>query len=228
MCRSVEDCALVFNAIYGPDALDPTTVQQPFAWQPRADLQGMRIGYVASGFAAAENTKAQDEATFATLRALGAELVPIELPDYDHEALMLMLVAEAAAAFDELTRSNQDDLLSRQTDDAWPNIFRLARLLPAVEYIQATRLRRQVMQQMHQIMTTVDLYLQPNVRGRDMALTNFTGHPAVALPNGLNEQGRPVTSLVFIGQLYGEAALLAAANVYQAANQFHQQRPPLP
>jgi Asp-tRNA(Asn)/Glu-tRNA(Gln) amidotransferase A subunit family amidase len=230
ICRSVEDCALVFQAIHGPDGKDVTVIDQPFVWKPdvnHTNLRDLRIGYVKRGFATEHENKPYDDATLETLRSLGATLIPIELPDYPHEALMMILYAEAAAAFDDLTRSNRDDLLARQGKDAWPNQFRMARLMPAVEYIQLNRIRTQVMQDMAKVMARVDVYLQPDVDGSDMAITNFTGHPAVVLPNGLSSAGIPTSAMIFIGQLDGEAQVLAVAKAYQDATEFHQQHPPL-
>lgn len=227
LCRSVADCALVFNAIYGPDGLDTTVADRPFVWEPAIDLRQLRIGYVPAAFETEREGWEYDVETLSVLRGLGAELVPIALPDYPHEMMMLILFAEAAAAFDELTRSDLDDLLTRQSADAWPNILRAARLIPAVEYIQANRLRSRLMAAMAGVMAEVDLYLQPNVPGQELALTNYTGHPAVVLPNGFSPAGKPASSMVFIGQLYGEADLLAVAKAYQDATDFHHRRPTL-
>ncbi|CAN5540693.1 amidase [soil metagenome] len=227
IARSVEDCALVFDAIHGADGKDQSAVDQPFVWEPTLNLRDLRIGYVERGFATEHENKPYDDATLATLRALGATLIPLELPDYPHDAMMLILYAEAAAAFDELTRTDRDALLARQGQEAWPNSFRMARLLPAVEYIQLNRLRTQLMQQMAKVMASVDVYLQPDVDGSDIALTNFTGHPAVVLPNGLSSTGIPTSAMILIGQLDGEAQVLAVAKAYQDATDFHQQHPPL-
>ncbi len=230
MCRSVVDCGLVFEAIYGPDGRDLTVIDQPFTWRPGAGLTGLRIGYLADAFAAersgTQGVKQNDEATLDTLRSLGAELVPIRLPDYPVEALSLILNVEAAAAFDELTRSGRDELLVRQVRDAWPNVFRQARLVPAVEYIQANRIRSLVMQAMAELMTTIDVYVAPSFVGDNLLLTNLTGHPAVVVPNGFSATGEP-TSITFTGQLFGEAGVLAVAEAYQDATSFHLQHPPM-
>jgi len=226
MCRSVEDCALVFAAIYGPDGQDPTVIDAPFAWPPDLNLAGLRLGYVKSAFEAERENKANDDQTLAILASLGANLIPIELPtDYPLKAIELCLWVEAAAAFDELTRSNRDDLLLRQVKDAWPNMFRQARLIPAVEYIQANRIRTLLMQAMAGLMAQVDVYLAPSFSD-NLLLTNLTGHPAVVLPNGSAENGLP-TSITFIGRLYEEATVLAVAKAYQEATDFHRQQPPL-
>ncbi|HET7080809.1 MAG TPA: amidase, partial [Chloroflexia bacterium] len=171
MCRSVEDCALVFAAIYGPDGLDGTVVNAPFPWPVRPILADLRIGYVEAAFAEEREDKALDDAVLAVLRDLGADLIPIRLPDYPVEALSFILNAEAAAAFDDLTRSNRDDLLERQVKDAWPNAFRQARLIPAVEYIQANRVRTLIMQAMARLMAGIDVYVAPSYGANNLLLT---------------------------------------------------------
>jgi len=226
MCRSVEDCALVFGAIYGPDGLDGTVVDAPFPWPVRAHLADMRIGYVESAFAEEREDKALDDAVLDVLRGLGAHLIPISLPDYPVDALSFILNAEAAAAFDELTRSNRDDLLERQVKDAWPNVFRQARLIPAVEYIQANRVRTLIMQAMARLLAGIDVYVAPSYGAHNLLLTNLTGHPAVVVPNGWTAPGSP-HSITFTGRLDDEATVLAVAQAYQAATGFHLRHPAL-
>jgi Asp-tRNA(Asn)/Glu-tRNA(Gln) amidotransferase A subunit family amidase len=226
MCRSVEDCALVFNAIHGPDGKDGTVVDLPFNWDPHLDVKALRVGYVKSAFEKEREDKrwkANDEAALEVLGNLGLSLVPIELPDYPTDAMLFILPVEAAAAFDELTRSNRDDLLVRQGKNTWPNVFRQSRMIPAVEYIQANRLRTLVMQAMAELMSKIDVYVAPSF-GDNMSLTNLTGHPAVVVPNGFNDRGTP-TSITFTGKLYGEAEALAIAKVYQDASRFHLKHP---
>lgn len=225
MCRTVEDCALVFNAIYGPDSLDQTLVELPFNYNPKINLSKLRMGYLKSGFEKDSTNRATNEATLAKLRALGAQLIPLELPDLPFEALTIILSAEAAAAFDELTRSGQDDLLVRQTRNAWPNAFRSARFIPAVEYIQANRVRHLLIQAMAEMMKNIDVYVAPSFDD-NLLLTNLTGHPCVTVPNGFNDKGSP-TSITFTGNLYGEALTLAVAKAYQDATDFHKKHPPL-
>lgn len=225
MCRTVEDCALVFNAIYGPDGIDQTLVDLPFNYNPKVDLSKLRIGYLKNGFEKDSTNRATNEATLAKLRELGANLIPLELPDFPFEALTIILSAEAAAAFDELTRSGKDDLLVRQIRNAWPNAFRGARFIPAVEYIQANRVRHLVIQAMAEMMKNIDVYVAPSFDG-NLLLTNLTGHPCVTLPNGFNDKGSP-TSITFMGNLYGEALTLAVAKAYQEATDFHKKHPPL-
>ncbi|MEE2992703.1 MAG: amidase family protein [Gemmatimonadota bacterium] len=231
MCRSVEDCALVFDAIHGPDDQDATLVDLPFNWDAQRDISKLRIGYYKSAFEAKrENNvvwKKNDDASLALLQDMGLNLIPIELPDgIDLRSIRFVLGVEAAAAFDELTRNNRDDLLVRQNKGAWPNTFRKARMIPAVEFIQANRVRTLVMQQMAEVMEQIDVFVTPSYGGNNLLLTNLTGHPAVCLPNGFKETGSP-TSISFVGQLYGEADMLAVARVYQEATDFHLQHPVL-
>ncbi len=229
ICRTVEDCALVFNAIRGPDGKDLTVVDLPFNWNVNLDIKKLRVGYFKSAFEAErenKQAKANDDAVLDGLRSLGIELIPIELPDYPISAMSFILNAEAAAAFDDLTRSNRDDLLVRQIKNAWPNVFRQARLIPAVEYIQANRVRTMVMEAMAKIMSQVDVFVTPSYGGDVLLLTNLTGHPAVVVPNGFNEKGSP-TSISFIGNLYGEAETLVVAKTYQDATDFHLKHPVL-
>ncbi|MCZ6677331.1 MAG: amidase [Candidatus Poribacteria bacterium] len=227
ICRSVEDCAIVFNTIYGPDGKDKTVVDLPFNWNPNVTVSDLRIGYVKSAFDAEREDKAYDDQTLEVLASLGADLIPIALPNYPVEAIGFILVAEAAAAFDELTRSNQDDLLVRQDSSAWPNSFRQARLIPAVEYIQANRVRTQVMGAMAELMTDIDVYVHPTENGQNSALTNLTGHPAVVVPNGCPTEGTRTHSITFTGRLYAEADVLAVARAYQNTTDFHLQHPPM-
>ena len=219
MCRSVADCALVFAAIQGSDGQDPTVVEQPFTWNPNVKLADLRFGYVENGLSEDHPHRPFYEQTLDTLRMLGANLRPIKLPDYPLEPLQLILEVEAAAAFDELTRSNVDDLLVRQEEEAWPNLFRQARFIPAVEYVQANRVRALVMQALSQLMADVDLYVAPSLEGDNLLLTNLTGHPAVVVPNGFDEEGMP-TSITFTGRLYDESTILAVAKSYQDATDF--------
>ncbi|HEV8539332.1 MAG TPA: amidase [Bacteroidota bacterium] len=225
ICRSVEDCAIVFNALYGPDSVDQTLYDLPFNYDPAVDLGKLRIGFIKSAFDSVKD-KTNDQAMFAVLTKLGANLVPIELPKYPINDLSIILSAEAGAAFDELTRSGKDDLLVRQIKDAWPNVFRLSRLIPAVEYLQANRVRYLVIQDMARLLSSVDLYIVPPFEGDNLLLTNLTGHPCVVLPHGFSKDGMP-TSVTFIGRLFDEATLLAVANRYQRATEFHLKHPKL-
>ncbi len=223
ICRTVEDCAIVFDAIRGSDGIDRTLIDAPFNYDHRIDIKKLRIGYLKKLFEDDYENSANDAATLAKLRELGCDLVAIELPDYPVGSIAFILSAEAAAAFDELTRSGRDDLMVRQTRDAWPNVFRASRLIPAVEYIQANRLRYLIIQDMQKL--GVDVWLSPSFEGSNLLLTNLTGHPCVVLPNGFDERGCPA-SVTFMGRLFGEAELLAVAGAYQDATDFHLRHPP--
>ncbi|NOX38730.1 MAG: amidase [Calditrichaeota bacterium] len=225
IARTVEDCAIVFDAIRGPDGLDQTVRDLPFNYTPEIDLSQLRMGYLKSAFERDTAHQAQNQAVLETLQKLGAQLIPIELPELPIYPLSFILSAEAAAAFDELTRSNRDTLLVRQIRNAWPNVFRAARFIPAVEYIQANRIRYLLIQEMKKLFDSIDVYVTPSF-GPNLLLTNLTGHPCVVVPNGFDETGHP-TSISFIGDLYDEATVLAVAKKYQDATDFHKQYPPL-
>ncbi len=230
ICRSVEDCALVLDAIYGPDGKDLSVVDVPFTWNADLDVKRLRIAYVKSAFEREreeqEEWKSFDETMLDVLKSMGLDLVPMELPDMPISALSFILSAEAGAAFDELTRSNRDDELVRQIENAWPNVFRQSRFIPAVEYINANRVRTQAMQAMSEIMEDIDVYVTPSFGGGNLLLTNLTGHPCVVLPNGFRSDGTP-TSITFMGTLFGEAETLAVAKAYQDATDFHLKHPTL-
>lgn len=169
-----------------------------------------------------------DRQTLDVLKSLGFDLVPIELPQkYPADAIGFVLTTEAAAAFDELTRSGRDDLLVRQDGRAWPNSFRRAQMVPAVEYIRANRIRTLVMQEMEEKLEGIDLYVTPSYMANNLGLTNLTGHPAIVLPNGFRSSDGTPTSINFVGKLFGETEVLSVAHAYQQATEFHLKRPPL-
>jgi Asp-tRNA(Asn)/Glu-tRNA(Gln) amidotransferase A subunit family amidase len=215
MCRSVEDCALVFGAIHGFDGLDPSAVDRPFLWPPRRDLRTLKVGYVEGRGAPADRSELR------ILRELGVRLVPIKLPSkHPLDPLRLILDTEAATVFDDLTRKGITEGLN-----SWPHTFRLGQFIPAVEYLRANRIRSLILREMNEVMEQVDLY----VGGNDLLLTNLTGHPTVVLPNGFRKTGdvEVPTSITFTGRLYGETDLLAVAHAYQQATGHHLKRPPM-
>lgn len=228
ICRSAEGCALVFNAVYGPDGKDITLVDRPFEWNPAADIKTLRIGYLKSLFDAEYRNKKNDSAALDVIRSLGVELIPVDLSGLpaDVESLGFILNAEAAAAFDELTRSGRDERLTRQVRYAWPNVFRHSRLIPAVEYIQANRYRTLLVVEMAERLKDIDVYIAPSFGGNHLLLTNLTGHPAVVVPNGFTDKGSP-TSITFMGNLFKEAETLLLARAYQEASTHHLKRPAL-
>jgi Asp-tRNA(Asn)/Glu-tRNA(Gln) amidotransferase A subunit family amidase len=230
MCRSAEDCALVLDAIHGADGADLTARSVPFAWSAERRPGEMRIGYFRSAFERPETqnpNRAFDQATLAVLRSAGADLVPVEIPAFDYNALSIILSAEAAAAFDELTRSGKDSEMVRQERQAWPNSFRAARFIPAVEYINANRIRTLVMQAWNDLFRELDVIVTPTFAPGQLLATNLTGHPAVIAPNGFRDDGTPV-SITFLGRLYNDSDAISLAHHYQLASGFHDRRPPLP
>jgi Asp-tRNA(Asn)/Glu-tRNA(Gln) amidotransferase A subunit family amidase len=226
ICRTAEDLAIVFNAINGLDGIDQTLYDVPFNYEPTINYNGLKIGYLKNDFDKQYDFHANDSLTLAKLKELGAELIPIELPKIPVNDLTIILSAESAAAFDELTRSNRDDLLVRQIKNAWPNSFRSSRFIPAVEYINANRIRFLLIQQMKKLMDQIDLYIAPTNEGDNEILTNLSGHPCVVLPNGFSQDGTP-TSITFIGRLFDEGRLIAFAKKFQDATDFHKKHPPL-
>jgi Asp-tRNA(Asn)/Glu-tRNA(Gln) amidotransferase A subunit family amidase len=227
LCRSVEDCALVLEAIYGPDGVDPSVYDAPFNYDPKVQLKKLRIGYVKADFERERSErKENDQAALDKMRALGADLIPIELPNYPLGNILIVLSTEAAAAFDDLTRSKQDDWLKQQESGSWPNTFRQRRFLPAVEYLQAQRVRYLLIQDTARVFDKVDLFLAPSLGGRTLMLSNLTGNPCVVVPNGFTKAGVP-TSISFVGKLFGEGELLAVAKKYQDATGFNLKHPNL-
>jgi Asp-tRNA(Asn)/Glu-tRNA(Gln) amidotransferase A subunit family amidase len=245
MCRSVEDCAIVFNAIYGSDGRDETVVDAPFAWRPDVPLSSLKIGYVESEFNAtgggfggggrgtanpqdarrrAEERNTLLQEALDVLRHAGAKLEPMSLPEFPANALGFILSAEAAAAFDDLTRSKEVDLLTEQGAGAWPNTFRTSRFIPAVEYIRAQRARTLLNRQMDALMSSYDVFLTPT-GSASLGITNLTGHPAACLKAGFVD-GLPL-ALMITGRLYDEAAVLRVALAYERATKWHTMNPTL-
>lgn len=224
ICRNAEDLAIVFNSIYGPDPQDQTLYNYPFNYSPKIDFKKLKIGYLKSDFDKKYAFKKQDSLALNTLRKLGAELIPITLPDLPVNAIQIILSAEAGAAFDNLTLSGKDDLLTRQGKYAWPNIFRASRFIPAVEYVNANRIRYQLVQEMYKMMKKVDFYIATSFEGNNLLLTNLTGNPCVVVPDGFSTKGTP-TSICFMGRLFGEGTIIAAAKAFQDATGFQLKHP---
>ena len=236
MCRGVEDCALVFNAIYGPDGRDAAVVDAPFNWNPTLPLSALRIGYLAREFEAVpqgvsgdrrlqwEAQKSVVAGTLEALRTSGARLEPVSLPDFPVGALSFALRAEAATSFDDLTRNRGIDQLTRQTEGAWPNAFRTSRFIPAVEYIRAQRARTLLMRQMDELMSSCDVFISPT-QSASLGITNLTGHPALVLKAGFID-GMPV-GIMITGRLYDEATVLRVALAYEQATLWHTMHPTL-
>jgi Asp-tRNA(Asn)/Glu-tRNA(Gln) amidotransferase A subunit family amidase len=236
MCRSAEDCALVFDAIRGPDGRDNTVLDVPFNWDAEADLARLRVGYLRSSFdeeaveedpqnpqraARERQTVANNRSALDTLRGLGVTLAPFDLPDVPGGAIGFIVGTEAAAGFDVATVNGElDSMRAAPEESRWPDSFRASRFVSAVDYLQANRLRMQIIEQVHEALGDLDLFV-----GSNLGLTNFTGHPEISMPGGFFE-GSP-TSLRFTGKLFGEAEMLRLAHAWQAATDYHLQHPPL-
>jgi len=223
--RSALDCAIVFDAIRGTDGLDNQVRDAAFNYSAKTDPKKLKVGYLKTLFDATYPTKANDQKTLAVIKSLGVELIAVELPsDIPVSAVRLMLSAEAAAAFDELTRSNRDSLLVNQSRWAWPNTFRAARFIPAVEYINASRIRQQLIQEYYAKTKDFDVIIAPSFGGTQLLTTNLTGHPCMVVPNGFTDKGSP-TSISFLGKLYGEANVVSLVHAYQQVSEWEDKVP---
>ncbi|MFC1556848.1 amidase family protein [candidate division KSB1 bacterium] len=222
MCRTAEDCATVFNYIYGPDGNDLAIVDMPFGFDANMNLSHLRVGYIKSILdSEPENERGQIskrsyEEAVNVVRSLGVELRPIELPEFPTNSLSFILSTEAAAAFDQLTLTKNDNEIN-----TWGGTFRQHRFVPGVEYIQANRARTLLMQETDKLFEEIDLFV-----GSSLGLTNLTGHPEVVLPNGFRDDGTPY-SISFTGKLFGESEILAIAHQYQEATGHHLKHPNL-
>jgi len=224
ICRGVEDCAVVLHAIYGPDGRDLSVEDVPFDWLSDVPLASMRIGFLKAEFEkGGDTTKPMYREALDALRSAGARLEPMELPRHSADNLMIILDAEASAAFDDLTRSGGLDQLSGQASWDWPNTFRKSRFIPAVEYLRAQRARTLLMRQMEQLMSEWDVFVSPAPMSESLTVSSLTGHPAVVVPCGFIDE-RP-QALMFTGRLYDEAAPLHAALSFERATKWHTMHP---
>jgi Asp-tRNA(Asn)/Glu-tRNA(Gln) amidotransferase A subunit family amidase len=261
----VEDCALVLDAIYGPDGHDLTVKDYPFNWNANARPSTLRVGYFKRAFDLPERdpanpdrvqhaTKPQDDAALEVLGRIGAKLIPVDLPQFA-VGTGLILQPEAGAAFENLVLSGRVKEMVQQSAGSWPNTFRSAQFVPAVDYINANRARQLLMRQWWDLFKTVDVIVTPTSGAGQLAQTNLTGNPSVIIPNGFREApplgpapradttrapadtGRQVqppapaprpqtpVSLTFLGPLFQEERALAVAHAYQKATDFHLKRP---
>jgi Asp-tRNA(Asn)/Glu-tRNA(Gln) amidotransferase A subunit family amidase len=226
ICRSAEDAAMVYAFIHGTDGMDPSGTEHAFNYTGHVNWSTLRIAY-AENFFRRLDSNAAERKVLEVYRSLGAKLQPIQFPDsamYPVNLISIILNAESAAAFDELTRSNRDDLIERQDRGFWPNSFRAARMIPAVEYINANRYRSQLSKRMQDFMKDYDVLIVPSFSGRQLSITNLTGHPVVCIPIGFNRNGSPL-SITLIGNLYDEATILAAAKAFQDKTDFNKKHP---
>ena len=223
ICRSAEDASIVYAFIHGTDGNDPSAIRHTFQYTGKVDFSTIRIAY-AENFFKRLNKDAAEWKVLETYRSLGANVQAVNFPDsamYPVNLISIILNAESAAAFDELTRTNRDDLIERQDKDFWPNSFRAARTIPAVEYINANRYRYKLCKSMNDFMKNYDVLIVPTFSGRQLSITNLTGQPVVCMPIGFNQSGSPV-SITLLGNLYDEATILAAAKAFQDKTDFNK------
>ena len=226
ICRSAEDDAIVYASIKGTDGKDAGSLDHAFNYNPAKDIRKLRIAYAENYFARLSKD-AMEWKVLEVYKSLGAVVQPIVFPDtaiYNASLISIILNAESAAAFDELTRTNRDDLIERQDKGFWPNSFRAARLIPAVEYINANRYRSVLCKNMQEFMKQYDVVIVPTYAGNQLSITNLTGNPVVCMPMGFNAQNQP-QSITLIGNLYDEASILEAAKAYQEKTGFHLRHP---
>ncbi len=226
ICRSAEDDAIVYHFIKGTDGKDAGAVDHAFNFNAKTDARKLKIGYAENYFKRL-NSDAPEWKIIEFYKAEGATVDPVLFPDsamYPVNLISIILNAESAAAFDELTRSNRDDLIERQDRNFWPNSFRAARLIPAVEYINANRYRSILCENMYEFMKPYDVFIVPTFSGRQLSITNLTGNPAVCMPIGFDKNGNP-QSITLIGKLYDEASILAAAKIFQDKTDHNKKHP---
>lgn len=226
ICRNAEDAAVVFSYIKGADATDVSSIERGFNYPVKKDIKSMRIAYAGNYFIRLPKDAPEHKALEA-YRKMGANLVEVNFPDsiYKADVINIILSAESAAAFEELTLSGKDDLIERQDKNFWPNIFRSGRMIPAAEYINANRHRYALSEGLNNFMKQYDVVIVPSFAGRQSAMTNLTGHPAICFPVGFRKNGLP-TSISLIGNLYDEASIITAAKAFQDNTDFEEKHPP--
>ncbi|NVJ87170.1 MAG: amidase [Algoriphagus sp.] len=224
--RSALDNAIVLSVLNGKDQKDPSTIEAAFNYSADKDPKSLKIGYFKSFFEGNRSSE-NDRKVLEFLENEGFELHPVELQtSVAAGPITMMLMVEGAAAFDELTRLGWDDELVAQNRNAWPNLFRAARFIPAVEYVNLARQRSILIQEMHDLMKEYDVIVTPSYGGQQLQITNLTGHPALCLPNGFNGGGSP-TSITLLGNLFEEDKLVLLGNYIQKNTDWQAKRPPL-
>ncbi|MFM6948268.1 MAG: amidase [Aquirufa sp.] len=228
ICRSAEDAAVVFEYIRGTDGKDLSAVNMPFNFVSRSNVKNLKVAFAKNYFDKIKDTTAPEWEVLRVLKKAGINLIPVDFPDeaYPYPMMDLIIGAECAAQFDELTRFNIDDELTRQGKNDWPNQFRTARFIPAVDYINAQRHRYLLMQKVDAFFQQYDIVIAPS-RSNQLPITNLTGHPVVCVPSGFSQGVNTPTSISFLGNLYDEATILAFANYYQRLTSWDEKHPTL-
>ncbi|MBW3469351.1 amidase [Arthrospiribacter ruber] len=226
MSRSALDNGIILSIIHGFDPKDKSTISAAFNYKASKPLSALKVGYFKEFFEG-ERASEQDKRVLDELKEMGVQLHPVKLEtSVDVGSMLISLYVEGAAAFDQLTRDNQDDLLVAQHRGAWPNLFRSSRFIPAVEYIQANRFRSILIEEIHALFSEYDVIVTPSYGGNQLQVTNLTGHPALCLPNGFLENGSPV-SITFLANLFEEEKLIMLGRAYQEHTDWQKNRPPL-
>jgi len=229
ICRSAADAAVVFNYIHGTDGKDGSAVNKPFNYTPNKDIKKLKIAYAKNYFDKIKDTSRNEFKVLEEFKKLGVQLIPVNFPDsgvYNFNIMDVVIGVECAAQFDEMTRLNIDDALTRQTKNDWPNQFRTARFVPAVEYINAQRHRYTLMQKVNEVMQQYDVIICPSRGdGNQSAITNLTGNPVVCVPTGFDKKFNLPTGISFVGNLYDEATILSIAHAYQKATNWEETHP---
>ena len=224
--RSALDDGIILSILNGPDVYDASTIAAAFNYDAKKSVKDLKIGYFKPYFEG-ERVSPNDLAVLDLLKNQGIELHPLELKtSIEAGPIVMMLMVEGAAAFDELTRYGWDDQLVAQNKGAWPNSFRAARFIPAVEYVQLSRQRTVLIQEMHELMKEYDVIVTPSFAGPQLRITNLTGHPALCLPNGFTEQGNP-TSITLLANLFDEEKLVMLGDFIQKNSDWQAKRPPM-
>ena len=226
MCRSARDCALVFDAIYGLDKEDPMTIKAPFSYMSLKPLEGLKIGYFKEEFEKDSSKSGKNNLVLLDqIRSMGIELIETEMPTTVYtRSFDVILRAEAGAFFDELLLEGGDSKLVEQGERSRANSLRQSRFIPAVEYLQANRQRRVLIEDFHAVISQFDAILSPTF-GSQLMVTNLTGHPVLAIPTGLDKDNHP-TSISILGNLFQEGSILEVGAAIQESTTYHLNRPP--
>jgi Asp-tRNA(Asn)/Glu-tRNA(Gln) amidotransferase A subunit family amidase len=226
ICRYAADCAIVFDYIRGQDGMDRSVHDASFELVNEANIKKLKVGYFYSQFESDTSANhIHNKRTLEEFRKLGIEPQKVELPKgYPFSVFDIILRAESGAFFDELILSGRDSLMVEQDKSSRANSLRQSRFIPAVEYLQANRHRRLLIEELHSLIKDYDVIISPTFGGRQMLITNLTGHPALSLPNGFDKKGRP-TSITLVGNYFGEAKILALAEAYQKRYRYHGNMP---
>ena len=226
ICRSAEDAATVFAFIHGSDGQDGSAVNEAFNYTPTKDVKQLRIGYAKNYFDKLDSSS-QEWNVLKQLKKLGIKLVGMNFPDtevYQYDMIGIVIGSEAAAAFDEFTRTDLDDQMTKQERYDWPNYFRTARTIPAVEYINTNRHRALLMKKINDAMKNFDIIITPTFEGKQLSITNLTGHPALCMPIGLDKQQLP-NSITMLANLYKEEDLLLFGKFFQDHTNYDDMHP---